>query len=207
MTCIVALTDGKTVWLGGDAAGTDSSQMTLDIRADPKVSVHEENGVSWGLGFTSSYRMGQLIRYHLSLPPITKKDHEDLFGYMVTKFIPELRDILRQGGVLESKDGAESCGEFIVALMGKIFSIDSDFQVASYDDPFYAVGSGGPFALGAMKALEKFRASGKIDPLTQVEEALAASECFSAGVRRPFTVVTVPYSSKLAPVKTSRKKK
>jgi hypothetical protein len=126
---------------------------------------------------------------------------------MVTKFVPELRVILADGGFATSEDGAEVGGEFIVGLLGKIFVIESDFQVGSPTEPFYAIGSGRPFALGALKVLEKFRASGRIDPLTQVEEALTASECFSAGVRRPFTVVTVPYSSNLVPSKTLRKKK
>ena len=147
MTCIVALTDGKTVWIGGDAAGVNATDMTISVRADQKVSVHDENGVSWGFGFTTSYRMGQIIRYHLTLPPITKKDKEDLFGYMVSKFIPELRDVLTRGGVAMSTNGVETCGEFIVGLMGKIFTVDTDFQIASPIDNFCAVGACAPFAL------------------------------------------------------------
>lgn len=205
MTCIAAVSDGKTVWIGGDAAGIDASDLSMSIRADPKVSAHNRNGVYWGLGFTTSFRMGQIIRYHFTLPPITKADEKDLFGYMVTKFIPEVRHLLSEGGVSTTENGVETCGEFIIGLMGKIFCVDTDFQVASAADPFFAVGSGAPFALGALKVLDKFRQSGQLDPRTQVLEALTASECFCAGVRHPFTIIEVPFS-KTQPVKTPRKK-
>lgn len=204
MTCIAAVTDGKTVWIGGDAAGVDASDLTISIRADPKVYVGESNGIHWGFGFTSSFRMGQLIRYHLTLPPITKADEDDLFGYMVTKFIPIIRQLLSEGGVATSENGVETCGSFIFGLMGKIFHIDTDFQVGSASEPFFAVGSGGPFALGALKVLNRFREAGQLDPRTQVLEALTASECFSAGVRHPFTIVEIPYSTRIIPAKASK---
>ena len=65
MTCIVAVTDGQTVVIGGDSAGAAGQE--LRIRADPKVFLVG----SFAIGFTTSFRMGQILRYsaHLPEPP------------------------------------------------------------------------------------------------------------------------------------------
>jgi ATP-dependent protease HslVU (ClpYQ) peptidase subunit len=195
MTCIVALSDGKTVWLGGDAAGTTGDEIS--IRSDAKVSVQYSGGVFWGIGFTTSYRMGQLIRYHVTLPKVTSADKTDLFKYVVTKFIPHLRTVLSDGGFASLSEGTEEGGQFILALLGKIFMIDSDFQVGAPIENFYAVGSGGSCAKGALHGLQQFKESKQIAPERQVLAALKTSENFCASVRAPFTIVTVPFDQKI----------
>ncbi len=190
MTCIAAVTDGKTVWIGGDAAGVGQETLSVSIRSDKKVFLRESQGTVWGFGFTGSYRMGQLIRYELVLPRVTRLDVKDLERFMVKKFIPALRKILTLGGASSNESGVETGGEFIVGILGKIFVVESDFQVASPEEPIYAVGSGAAFALGALHVLERFRAGGgTIERDKQVLEALETSECYSAGVRKPFTIV------------------
>jgi hypothetical protein len=190
MTCIAAVTDGVSVWIGGDAAGVSQESMEVSIRSDKKVFTKESHGVVWGFGFTGSYRMGQIIRYDLVLPRISRNDTKDLERFMVKKFIPALRKYLTAGGVASNENGVETCGTFIVGLLGKIFTVENDFQVGSPEEPIYAVGSGASFALGALHVIERFRSGGgTMDREAQVLEALAASECYSAGVRKPFTIV------------------
>ena len=71
MTCIVGiLEENGDIYMGGDSAG--ASGNTLKIRADEKVFINE----NYIMGFTSSFRMGQLLRYGFMgkewdvLPPI-----------------------------------------------------------------------------------------------------------------------------------------
>ena len=56
MTCIAGLVHDETVYLAGDSAGT--SGWNLTVRADPKVFAND----SYVMGFTTSFRMGQLLR-------------------------------------------------------------------------------------------------------------------------------------------------
>ena len=62
MTCIVGLVHNGIVYIGGDSAA-----ITIDgvqfLRSDPKVFIKED----FLIGFTSSYRMGQLIRFNLKI--------------------------------------------------------------------------------------------------------------------------------------------
>ncbi|XVV11230.1 hypothetical protein ACQP2X_41330 [Actinoplanes sp. CA-131856] len=60
MTCIVGITDGTTVTIGGDSAGSDGWHVA--VRSDSKVF---QVG-PYLMGFTTSYRMGQLLRYSLT---------------------------------------------------------------------------------------------------------------------------------------------
>jgi ATP-dependent protease HslVU (ClpYQ) peptidase subunit len=62
MTCIVGMVENGKVYIGGDSAGV--SGFDYHIREDQKVF---QNG-DMIFGFTSSFRMGQLLQYSLKIP-------------------------------------------------------------------------------------------------------------------------------------------
>ena len=94
MTCIVGLVDDCKVYIGGDSAAISTPPYhDLVVRADEKVF---RNG-PFVIGFTSSYRMGQLLRYKL-LPPRLVLAHGDLHRFMATAFVDAVRDCLQRGG-------------------------------------------------------------------------------------------------------------
>ncbi len=184
-TCIVALKQGDVIYIGGDSAGTESHSLKSTVRKDPKVFTKEDSDENkWLFGFTTSYRMGQLIQHVLILPSIDKKDEKNMFGYMVKKFIPALQKCLREGGFESKKEDRVSGGTFIVAVRNQIFKIQSDYQVSMAEDDFYAAGCGEDLALGALYATKE-----DPDPEKRVRTALEAAERFSAGVRGPFILV------------------
>ncbi|MEG3348372.1 hypothetical protein [Novacetimonas sp. GS1] len=175
MTCIAAIVMDGAVHMMGDSAGV--AGLDLSLRKDSKV--FRLGDVV--MGFTSSFRMGQLLQYNLSVP----KHHPDvgLFAYMVTAFIPAVRDCLKSGGYARIDNNEEHGGSFLVGIKGRLFRIESDFQVGESHYPFDAVGCGAPYALGALSVL--------IDDESRTPEqalsfALLRAERFSAGVRRPF---------------------
>lgn len=173
MTCIVGYADGKRVWMGGDSAGADGS-WNLTVRADHKVFRNGE----FLFGFTSSFRMGQLLRYKFE-PPL-RRPETDLERYMVAEFIEGVRSCLKQGGYTQTKESREEGGEFLVGHAGRLFKICGDFQLEISTHPFAACGCGEPYALGALFD------SPYEDPAQKVAHALRAAEQFSAGVRGPF---------------------
>ena len=179
MTCIVGVVDadGRIV-MGGDSAGV--AGYDLRARADAKVFRVGD----FLIGFTSSFRMGQLLRWklasYLQAQPAAMADDE----FMCTLFVDAIRKCLSEGGYARKENEAESGGEFIVGYRGALWHIESDYQVGQLVDPFAACGCGESYAHGALAVLDA-------DAETRVRRALETAERFSAGVRGPFVIVSL----------------
>lgn len=180
MTCIVAVVKEGKAWIGGDSASVGG--LGLIQRSDPKV--FEKNGFLFG--FTSSWRMGQILRYRFD-PPRRHSD-DDLMAYMATEFIDSVRACLKDYGFAKIDNNVEEGGTFLVVVDGRIFQIEGDFQVGESVHPFDACGCGEDIARGALHAMHG--AASKIVPEVMVQRALEAAEAFSAGVRSPFKVIS-----------------
>lgn len=180
MTVIVGVKDKDRVLIGGDSAGVDD-WYGLVIRSDPKV-VQVRNML---IGFTSSFRMGQLLAH--SLPGLVQPEKdEDVFGWMVGTFIDAVRNTLKSGGFAHRENEVERGGSFLVAFRGRLFEIGPDYQVGENADGVAAVGCGYMIALGALHASRAVE-----DPEQRVRMALEAAEHFSAVVRGPFRVMSI----------------
>ncbi len=178
MTCIVGLVDKGNVYIGGDSAGV--SGLSITIRADEKVFA---NG-PFVMGFTTSFRMGQLLRYKFDPPQQTQSQND--MNYMVTSFIDAARKCFTDNAFGEKGKG----GSFLVGYRGNLYTIDSDFQVGVARDAFDAVGCGSDLALGSLHSTQ-----GK-KPETRVGMALEAAARFNAGVAPPFLILKQVKSKK-----------
>jgi ATP-dependent protease HslVU (ClpYQ) peptidase subunit len=182
MTCICAMVDGDEVVIGGDSAGV--SNWDLETRADSKVFV---NG-AYIIGYTSSPRMGQLLRYRmqprLGFPLLAGFDPLE---WMATGFIDDVRKTLSEGGWEKKEHERAEGGVFLVGFQGRIFAVDSDYQVRESRDLFNAVGSGSSYALGVMEVTNANVIKRPVEEIVRM--ALCVSEKFCAGVRGPFTVL------------------
>ncbi|WP_274036447.1 hypothetical protein [Streptomyces sp. MMBL 11-1] len=172
MTVIVGLVHKNRVHLGADSAGVSGLQLT--VRADRKAF---RNG-PYVMGFTSSFRMGQLLRYAFQPPPPTG----DLHGFMVTTWTDALRTCLKDGGWARRDSEQEQAGTFLVGVQGKLFSVWDDYQVAEHADGYAAVGCGDELALGALHATAHLGMA----PRARLTAALAAADHHSAGVTGPY---------------------
>jgi ATP-dependent protease HslVU (ClpYQ) peptidase subunit len=132
------------------------------------------------IGYTTSFRMGQLLEHYLVVPP--QHSDESDSHYMVTKFVEAVRKLLKEKGFTKIEANSEKGGQFLVGYNGTLYSIQSDFQVGQTSEGLDAVGSGAEFALGAMKALSK------LSPSRRVKRALEISAHFNMGVCGPFYV-------------------
>lgn len=178
MTCIVGIRSNGHVTMGGDSAGV--SHLDVTIRKDPKV-FRTDNFL---IGYTSSFRMGQILRYKFQPPPIPKR--QDLYEYMCTSFVDQVRKVLKKGGFSEVSSNVESGGTFLIGINGRLFGIYNDYQVEESAELYSAVGCGDSYALGALEAQPTSR-----DPEKRVLQALQVAEKFSGGVRGPFLILTV----------------
>ncbi len=184
MTCIVGIEHNGQVYLGGDSAGV--AGLDIVTRADEKVFRNEE----FVMGFTSSFRMGQILRY--AFKPPEQSFRKDDMQYMVTDFIDAVREVYRQKGYLHKSNEVESGGTFLVGYRGKLYCVESDFQVGRVHHGFDACGCGYAYAMGALHAtsgiLDKEDGS-QLGPNERLQIALEAAARFSAGVRPPFVFV------------------
>jgi ATP-dependent protease HslVU (ClpYQ) peptidase subunit len=180
MTCIVAVKKGEKVIMGGDSAGV-AGYVTRPV-ARPKVFCVGE----YVIGYTSSFRMGQILEFGFTPPVLYPND--DVFKEMVARFIPDLRKALRDGGWVKTDNGQEHGGSFIVGIRGRVFEVHGDFQVFEPLDGISAVGCGEEFALGSLAASEE----AGVEPRESVMRALKAAARFSGGVCEPFHVIETP---------------
>lgn len=183
MTCIIGYKDtiNDVVFIGADSLGSNNSTKT--VRNDPKFFYFTKNIVC---GFTTSYRMGQLIMYSKDLfEGFDKKNftHEN----MVTKFIPRLIQLYKNN----KDDEIDKKGQFIIGAYNKLWGIGSDFQVAESSDDFIACGSGEQFALGSLYSTKEMN----ISIIEKITLALESAEKFSCHVQRPFHIIHTNYET------------
>jgi len=178
MTCIVGIKHGKKVYIGGDSlASRYNSKIS---RKDVKVF---RNGPMI-FGFTSSYRMGQIIRYKLKIPEI--KQEQDIFEYMVNDFIDALRACFKSAGYLHVEDSVERGGVFLVGFKSRLFQIQGNFQVSENSCDYDACGSGEEFAMGSLfstglqcsnaRIAQAIRAAAEFNPYVNNEITIIESE-------------------------------
>lgn len=174
MTCIVGIVHKKRVFIGGDSAGVGGN-YSLVVRNDRKVF---RNG-DFVMGFTSSFRMGQLLAFNFHPPK--PRVGVDTMTYMVTDFIDAARARMKEGGYARVKEAVEEGGTFLVGYAGRLFHISEDFQVGESTHGFDACGCGEDIALGSLRSTRGWKS-----PKDRLKEALETAQAFSAGVRGPF---------------------
>lgn len=175
MTAIAGFVhDDGSVWIGGDSAGV--AGLDLTVRADAKVFRNGE----FLFGFTSSFRMGQLLRYSFVPPALEEK--QDISAFMVTTFVDSVRTCLKAGGFAEKDKETERGGEFLVGFRGRLFAVEPDYQVAEPMSRYTACGCGAQVVNGALFATKGML----MDAPVRMRIVLKAAEEHSAGVRGPF---------------------
>jgi ATP-dependent protease HslVU (ClpYQ) peptidase subunit len=175
MTCIIGLVENGKTYIGGDSASSSEGK----IRTSLTKKVFQVG--PFLIGYTSSFRMGQILQYQVDFPEAEVYDEK----YMVTKFIEIVRLKFKELGYSRIDNNEEAGGNFLVCIPGKIYQIESDFQVNHYSDKFDAVGSGFTFALGAMEALDN------LSPINRITKALEIASKFTSSVREPFTILSL----------------
>ena len=186
MTCIVGMIDNGKVWIGGDSASGNGLDVT--VRKDTKVFKNSD----FLIGYTSSFRMGQLLRFKFN-PPIyyAEQHNNDPYQYMCTDFIDSIRKCLKDGGYTTIENNEEFGGVFLVGFQGRLFHIESDFQVGEAIAKYNAVGCGAKYAKGSLYSSWNFHDNKIYGPDEIIREALLAAENFSGGVRSPFNIESI----------------
>jgi ATP-dependent protease HslVU (ClpYQ) peptidase subunit len=109
------------------------------------------------------------ILHHVFTPPTPPANTTGvkLDKFFTNRFIPDLRECFDSQGYSsptndQSDHVAEQGSSIIVAIHGVIYTVDGDYSWVSDNSGIYSLGTGSPYALGALKALfpkKKFTAA------------------------------------------------
>lgn len=187
MTCIAAIKHNDTIYMAADNVCSDSWGMYR--RSHGKLFYSGDMLV----GCAGSIRVAQVIQHAVSYPgqASTQDDH----AFMCDTVVEHIRAQLTHRGALRKVEEEEVQGASImVAYNSNIYVIESDWSVYMPGYPYFAIGSGGMSAQGALYVLTPSltETSTPEEIKSMLERSLLAAEEHSVGVRGPFDFMTWP---------------
>jgi len=182
MTCVVGVAQGGRVLLAGDSAATDDEDFSQVIITNPAKVTKIRGRV---FGFSGLWKVCRILR-NLQLSE-GRDDPEDDVSEIVEQIEQAWKGL--GGGDFET--------DLLIGVRNRLFVLQDDW---SWIEPapvqrknkrkhdslsFYAIGSGGSVAFGALAAA----AGSELTMLQRAEEALTISSTYCANVRPPFVHV------------------
>lgn len=136
MTCIVGISDGSNVYIGGERGASDGSAILPLTR--PKV----KRCGDYLIGYAGSQGIGELPHF-IKLPEVTK----DIEKTLRTTFISTLKDAIETYGNASHLE--DNSTDWLVGVNGRLFEISSeDWSVCEFAES--SIGSGNNIALGSL---------------------------------------------------------
>ena len=147
MTTIVATCKNGNVVMGADAQVTDNARPNRHSKME---KITKNNG--WLIAGSGDSQPCDVMQ-HIFVPPVpTNKERENLYKFMITKFVPAMRECLDENGYKPDPGDKEQSFSMLFAFDGEVFDIGDDFSVMLNSDGIYGVGNGSQFAIGALYA-------------------------------------------------------
>ena len=151
MTCIAGLEHDGIVTIGSDSQGSSGNKKNEYDHS--KLFEIEIEGFKDKLigGFTTSFRMGQLLTYNV--PPIdAPTDSQTVHSWLITTVVPMIRDVFSDHDFEQDDNGKAKGGMFLLGYQDKLFVVQSDYSVLRPSNGYIAVGSGRQVAHGCLYA-------------------------------------------------------
>jgi ATP-dependent protease HslVU (ClpYQ) peptidase subunit len=147
MTTIVAVAKNGNVTMGADSQVTDQSRPN---RHGKMEKITKNNG--WLIAGSGDATPCDILQ-HIFIPPVpTAKEKDNLYKFMITKFIPAMRECLSDNDWKTDQNDKDSGFNMLFAFDGEVFDIGNDFSVMLNSDGIYGVGNGSEYAIGALYA-------------------------------------------------------
>lgn len=146
MTCVVGIIDASgCIYMGSDTQSTQG-YTKRHLTNDGKVFI--KNGVIFG--FTGKLRGAQLIEHELDFPDHTQVNL-DKKTFIIKEIIPKLRECFKAAGYSEEVNKQEGHDdEYLLGIDGRLFVIQSNYQVVEDKESYRTIGSGSNVALGSL---------------------------------------------------------
>jgi len=176
VTCIVAIEENNKVIMGGDRLGSNGHtgapvSESKVFRKGPLL-----------IGYTSSFRMGQLLQHALEVPVLPAET--DLDKWVAIDLMRAIRKAYKDNGWDKERDGEAQGGSFLVAIGGRCYEIQGDYSYLRNSNGEYAIGSGVHYALGSLRSTR-----GKMTSRKRILESLETAAEYVVSVSGPFDIV------------------
>ena len=147
MTTIVAVVKNGNVTMGADSQVSDGTRPNKHPQME---KITKNNG--WLIAGSGDSTPCDILQ-HIFVPPTpTAKEKENLYKFMIVKFIPAMREALEDNGWKKENEDKDSGFSMLFSYNGEVFDIGNDFSVLLNSDGIYGVGNGSQFAIGALYA-------------------------------------------------------
>jgi ATP-dependent protease HslVU (ClpYQ) peptidase subunit len=137
------------------------------------------------IGTAGDLRAINILTHAFDPPTPGKPKGMNLDRFMVSQFIPKLRESFDANGY--GREG-EHGSVVLACLGGVIYEIGQYYECIRDDDGLYAIGSGGQFALGALRVLK-----GETPTMAEAEDvvrsALVAAASFDCNTAEPVVIM------------------
>jgi ATP-dependent protease HslVU (ClpYQ) peptidase subunit len=141
------------------------------------------------IGVTGSMRGLQLLEYSWIFPeqPKEMSDTEYIYSYITTS-IKEVFFEHQYCVTLNAQENQED--QFLIGYKGKLYLLDTNYQIFELDSKYVSIGSGSSFSYGSLKTQEDIGLLGK-DSEMNITRAINTAIEFSIGVKGPIRIFKV----------------
>lgn len=188
MTTIAAIQGDGWVVIGADTQSTLDEYRVLKMSGD---KVYDNNGIliagcGQGRGLDLLHK-----GWDAPKPPPSMNTGEKLDRWMVSEFVPKVRELFIEHGYDMKDDGdfAQHESKFLVAVRGFVYILDDDYSVDRDIRGLTTSGSGGDYALGALHAQGKKIFRTEEDAVRAMVVAIGAAkeyDVYSGGETRTY---------------------
>lgn len=181
MTCIIAKVHYGKVHMIGDCMGSDGFIKNIYTKTSKVFNVGD-----FIIGYTSSFRMGQILQYSW-IPPVRVIGDEDDDRYLFKSVIDSIKQCFENNGFGSKDSDTFKAGNFLIGWHGRLFEMQANMSLMEVED-FASVGSGCYHAIAAMKTMQHLDVF-QDDPLKFLETALTVASSSVEGVSEEYTYV------------------
>ena len=171
MTCIVGITNGFNVYMGGDRAASDGDSIISMSR--PKIHIRGD----WIFGYAGNIGTGQLLEF-IDLPIV--EDNDDPYCLLRLEIVESLKKAVDAFGDEDADDA-----DFLVGCRGRLFEFSTEGWgvVETYES---SIGTGTPYALGSL-----YTTIGNADMEKRIELAIGAAITYSPTCQGPWDILHI----------------
>ncbi len=148
MTTIIGLQKPDQCLLVADSRITDDGGRTYTHPTVTKITKRGKYLIA-GAGTTQPC---DIIQHVWRPPTLSPSASKNLYHFMIADVVPSMRLALTYNGYQPDKESSEPDFIFLIAISGTIFEVDDTLSVLMRDDGIYGIGSGAPYAIGALQA-------------------------------------------------------
>jgi ATP-dependent protease HslVU (ClpYQ) peptidase subunit len=207
MTTIVAIQGDDFAVVGYDSriSSMDNSGYVSQVFTLGESSAKVATNGKYILGAAGDVRAINILHHVFAPPPpALNLRGSKLDKFFTNTFIPSLRECFEKQGYAspdteDKQHIAEQGSTIMVVVNATVYVVDSDYSWASDLSGIYALGSGAPYALGALHmnktlSVNKNKALGVHTAKTLVLKALSVSSKFDPHTGSPFKTITQDFT-------------